>query len=257
MISHNQYFWDFFRLSVIAEFKANAAKNRLGYVWWLLEPLMMMAVFYFVFGMLLQRGGSGFIYDLLVGITLWIWFSNTVTHTMESLGRSSQLLQQVYVPKFLLPLITVTSEFLKSIVLVTLLLLVLVFSKGVTLSWGWLPLLLFIQLVLAAAFGVFVAVFLPFIHDVKFLVLMGLRVAMFTSGVFYNINEEIPEQFRDYLLLNPLASLIVAFRKVLVDGSPPDLMWLIYVSVFAFILLVIGLCLLVKYDKVYPRLLVR
>lgn len=257
MVSRNQYFWDFFRLSVVADFKSNAAKNRLGYIWWLLEPLMMMAVFYFVFGMLLQRGGPGYIYDLLVGVTLWIWFANTVTRTMESLGRSSQLLQQVYVPKFLLPLITVVSEFLKSIVLVALLLLILALGKGISPSWSWLPLLLAMQLLLAAACGVFVAVFLPFIHDVKFLVQMGLRVAMFTSGVFYRIDEAIPEQFREYLLLNPLASLISEFRQVLVEGAAPDWTWLAYVTGFSIILLAFGLMLLVKYDRHYPRLLVK
>lgn len=257
MASGNQYFWDFFRLSVIADFKAGAAKNRLGYMWWVIEPMMMMAVFYFVFGLLLQRGGPGYIYDLLVGVTLWTWFSNTVTRTMQSLERSSGLLQQVYVPKFLLPLVTVVSEFFKSIALVLLLLVVLALGKGIAPSWSLLPILLALQLLLAAACGVFVAVFLPFIHDVKFLVQMGLRVAMFTSGVFYRIDEAVPEEYRQYLLLNPLASLIAEFRQVLVEGATPDWGWLAYVCGFSSVFLIFGLLLLVKYDRYYPRLLVK
>jgi lipopolysaccharide transport system permease protein len=75
--------------------------------------------------------------------------------------------------------------------------------------------------------------------------------------VFYRIDEAVPEEYRQYLLLNPLASLIAEFRQVLVEGATPDWGWLAYVCGFSSVFLIFGLLLLVKYDRYYPRLLVK
>jgi len=86
---------DFIRVNVSADFRLEAAQNRLGVFWWFMEPLMMMAIFYVVFGLVLERGGNGFVYYLLVGISSWMWFTSTVTRTMNSISRSAQLIQQI------------------------------------------------------------------------------------------------------------------------------------------------------------------
>ena len=98
---------------------------------------------------------------------------------------------------------------------------------------------------------------LPFMNDVKYIVTMVLRLGMFLSGVFYRIDVAVPEEYRDYLMLNPLATLIAEARNVLVSGSPPQLGWLLYVFAVSLVLLVIGYWLIKRHDRVYPRLLSR
>ncbi len=255
--SSRRYYLDFCRLSILAEFSRDAARNRLGYAWWVLEPALMLAVFYIVFGMILQRGGPGFIYDLLVGVTLWSWFSSTVQKSTTSIQRASHLMQQVYIPKQLLPLIAISSEAVKAMILVAILLFILAITIGPSITWLWLPVLLVLQLLFAAGCGMITAHLLPFMNDIKYVVTLVLRLGMFLSGVFYRIDEAVPEEYRDYLMLNPLATLIAESRHILVAGEAPQLQWLLYVFVVSLALLAVGFLLINRHDKVYPRLLSR
>jgi lipopolysaccharide transport system permease protein len=252
-----RYYFDFVRLSIVAEFSRDVARNRLGFAWWILEPGLMLAVFYVVFGLVLERGGPGFIYDLLVGVTLWTWFSNTVQRCTTSIQGASQLMQQIYFPKLLLPLVTIASEGLKSAILVVLLLCILAMTNGFSLSWTWLPLLLLLQLLFAGACGIIAALLLPFMNDVKYLVTLVLRLGMFTSGVFFRIDEAVPPEYRDWLMLNPLATLIAEARRSLVAGDTPQLDWLAYCLVVSLGLGLLGVVLLARFDKTYPRLMTR
>ena len=217
----------------------------------------MLAVFYVVFGLILERGGPGFIYDLLVGVTLWSWFSSTMQKSTASIQRSSQLMQQVYIPKQLLPLIAICSEAIKAVILMAILLFILAVTIGPSQTWLWLPVLFLLQLLFGAACGMITAHLLPFMNDVKYVVTLVLRLGMFLSGVFYRIDEAVPEEYRDYLMLNPLAALIAEARHILVAGEPPSTGWMLYILAFSLVILLIGSILITKYDKVYPRLLSR
>ncbi|MFB3078485.1 MAG: ABC transporter permease, partial [Lysobacterales bacterium] len=204
MPASRRYYTDFVRLGIVAEFSRDAARNRLGYAWWILEPALMLAVFYVVFGVVLERGGPGFIYDLLVGVTLWTWFSNTVQRCTSSIQGAAQLMQQIYFPKVLLPLITIASEALKSSILMLLLLVTLALTIRASVTWLWLPLLFVLQILFAGACGIIAALLLPFMNDVKYLVTLLLRLGMFTSGVFFRIDEVVPPGSQSVVLVQAL-----------------------------------------------------
>ena len=253
--SSRRYYLDFCHLGVRAEFSRDAARNRLGYVWWVLEPALMLAVFYLAFGVILNRGGAGFLYDLLVGVTLWTWFSGTIQRCTASIQQASQFMQQVYIPKHLLPLVCIASEAFKALILFTILLLILSITIGPSRAWLWLPVLFFTHLLFASGCGLITAHMMPFMNDVRYLVTLLLRVGMFLSGVFYRIDEAVAEQYRDSLTLNPLAAVIAQMRLILVSGEAPDLSWLLYVLAVSLLLLAVGFSLISRHDKVYPRLL--
>ncbi len=255
--SSRRYYFDFCRLGVLAEFSRDAARNRLGYVWWVLEPALMLAVFYLAFGVILQAGGKHFLYDLLVGVTLWSWFSGTIQRCTASIQQASQFMQLLYIPKHLLPLVCMISEAAKALILMAILLLVLGFTIGPSRAWLWLPVLFVTQFLFAGGCGLITAHLLPFMNDVKYMVTLLLRVGMFLSGVFYRIDEAVAEEYRDYLTLNPLAAMIAEMRRVLVSGEPPNFGWLLYVGAISLALLILGCLLISRYDKVYPRLLSR
>ncbi len=217
----------------------------------------MLAVFYLVFGFILQRGGPGFIYDLLVGVTLWAWFSSSIQKTTTSIQQASLLMQQVYIPKHLLPIIAISAEAAKALILFVILLFILGLTIGPSLTWLWLPVLFLLQLLFASACGMITAHMLPFMNDIRHVVTLLLRLGMFLSGVFYRIDEEVPEEYREWLMLNPLATMIAETRHILIAGENPDYIWLLYVFLISLVLLSIGLVLIRQHDKTYPRLLSR
>ncbi len=257
LASKSRYYYDFVRLSIRAEFTRDAARNRLGYAWWVLEPTLMLAVFYLVFGLILERGGADFIYHLLVGVALWSWFSLSIQKATASIQQATGLMQQVYIPKHLLPLAAICGEAIKALILLAILLLILGATLGPGIAWLWLPPLFALQLLFAGGIGLITAHLLPFMNDVRFMVTLLLRLGMFLSGVFYHIDEAVPVEYRDWLMLNPLASLIAEARRVLVAGQAPQWNWLLYVLAVSATLLAVGALLIARYDKQYPRLVSR
>ncbi len=246
---------DFVIISVSALFRSEAAKNRLGLIWWVLEPFLMMLAFYVVFGLVLQRGGEGFVFDLLVGISVWTWFSASVDRGMMSIIRASRLIQQVYVPKYLPILVDLLFEFIKFIIVLTVLLILLATINSVYLQWLFLPLLISVQALFILGCGLVAGAMLPFLHDLKFVLTLCLRVGMFLSGVFFVVDERIPEPYRDCLMLNPMTVLITSYRNILIDGSSPHLSSLSAVAVLSIVLIFLGLALLRRFDCLYPRVL--
>ncbi|OBX34299.1 hypothetical protein A8U91_03352 [Halomonas elongata] len=78
-------FWDLVWTKARLNLKSEASQNHLRYLWWILDPVLYMTVFYVVFGLLMERGGEGFIAYLLTGLVPFQWFAKTVQHTSNSI----------------------------------------------------------------------------------------------------------------------------------------------------------------------------
>ena len=125
---------------VKSELRADVTRNYLSYFWWILEPCLMIAVFYVVFVKLFERGGEGFVSFLLLGVTAWIWFSGTVLKSAQTIRRATGLTLQVYVPKYVFPLSAVLFGVFKHIFVMLVLLGLLIALEDP--SWNWLYYLL-------------------------------------------------------------------------------------------------------------------
>ena len=80
-----------------------------------------------------------------------------------------------------------------------------------------------------------------------------MQMTMFLSGIFYS-QSIIPEGYVEYFRYNPLAGLIMEYRKVMLYSQLPDFVYLGKVALCSLILLAFGLWLLKKFDRIYPRL---
>ena len=89
--------------------------NYLSYVWWILEPLIHMAIYYLVFGYLLQRGGENYPVFLLTGLIPWMWFMKAVSSSSNSIIAGQHLLLQVDLPSIVFPLVSLIQATLKQI----------------------------------------------------------------------------------------------------------------------------------------------
>src|SRR5690606_21854583 len=86
-----------------AELRAEATRAYLGFLWWFLEPVLFLAIFYAIFETGLRRGGAAFVPFLLCGLVPWKWFASTVMGCANVMSRNYGIIQQVYVPKLVLP----------------------------------------------------------------------------------------------------------------------------------------------------------
>ena len=213
--------------------KADAQRYFLGYLWWMLEPLLWVGVFYLVFAVLLGSGRADFLMFLAVGKLTFIWFSKSVSQSANSLFNALGLIGKMDAPKWLFPLAVCHEGLFKQVAVFALLMMLLLFN-GYTpsLSWLWLAPLVVTQYLLIMGCGMLAALLVCVRRDFQLLVQLGLVFLLFISGIFWDIHSIGNTALRENLLLvNPMASLIDLYRTVLMEGSAPALgQWLIVLA---------------------------
>jgi lipopolysaccharide transport system permease protein len=231
--------------------KADASKLVLGYLWWFLEPLLWVAVFYLVFNTILEskgRSGSEFLLFLACGKFAFIWFSKTVTKASNSIVANKSLVSKIDVPKSMFPMAVVQeSLYRQASVYLCLFFMLGAFGTPITMAWLWLLPVLFVNYLLIVACSFVGAYLVCLVRDISQLIPLGMMFLLFTSGIFWDIRSiDNPEKAELILALNPLAFLLDAHRQVLLHQTMPDLVHLFYIAVGAVLLSLVMLGLMRK-----------
>jgi lipopolysaccharide transport system permease protein len=251
---HKKRYFELVLYKTYADLKAEAARTYISFMWWILDPLLYMAVFYLVFEVLLKRGTENFISFLLIGLVFWKWFASSIQHALNSISIHRGLIQQIYLPKWLFPIITVLTDLVKfTIVFIVLIILLIMVGVSPGIAWVNLPILIVCQLMLIIGCACLVAAITPFFPDIRLLTESGLMLLMFLSGVFYD-SSTIPEKYQAYFFANPMAVMLDAFRTVILESHPPNWLRLGYVLIMGSITLAVALAMLIRFDRTYPRL---
>jgi lipopolysaccharide transport system permease protein len=237
-----------------AELTRDLKRAYLGFLWWFIEPVLYMAVFYLIFGEGLRKGGPDFVVYLLTGLIIWKWLDGSVRSSANVIISSVGLMNHVYIPKILLPamVVIVNTYKLATVLIIFLLFLVFVWGIPVTHYWQFLPLLLLLQLILIFGMAGIAAAVVPVIPDLKYIIEYGMTMAFFLSGIFFDIHELTPE-IQNILMYNPMVVLIESYRDILLYARWPNWHALLIVSIEAAALFGVMLILLIKLDRYYPR----
>lgn len=236
----------------VLNLRREASINYLSYLWWVLEPMMHMVVYYVVFSFLLSRGTENYVAFLLTGLIPWLWFSKTINHATTSIIQGRQLMSQVHIPKIFFPMVCLLQDSVKqAFVFLLLLLFLLLYGVKPSVCWFGLIPVVSVQLLITILGASLVAVLIPFVRDFKFLVPTVLQFVMFCSGLFYSY-ERISPKYRNLFFLNPVALLLKNYRDLLLNQLWPD--WVALAELGAFSFIGISLVLLF-YRKVEFRLI--
>lgn len=238
----------------ISELRTEASRAYLGMIWWIVEPMLYVGVFYIVFELGLRRGGDGFVAYLLCGLVTWKWFDGTVRSSANIISMSLGLMHQVYLPKYLLPLSVLVANTIKFWIIFMILCLFLWLNDSLMLGpalWS-LPALMFIQLLLILAVGGLAAALVPLVPDLRYVVNYGMTMLFFLSGIFFSLSDMSPEA-QALLQFNPMLVLIDAYRAVLLHGAWPEPYPLVRIALASFAVLLLVAALFQRFDRVYPR----
>lgn len=239
----------------LADLFSEARRGYLGVLWWLLEPLLYLTVFYFVFTVIFEHKGDNAVSFLLIGLVVWKWFASVVTLCAGSVASNAGLIGQVYVPKILFPIMAHVSGTLKFLFVLVVLLLYLALVLKVPLSaWIYLPIILGVQIIFMFGVGVLLASISPFFPDTRLLLDNGLLLLFFLSGVFFDITS-LPDDIKYYLYFNPMLGLISAYRECLLGGGEIDWVYMKLIVLGSLISMFVGMFILRRYDRVYPKVL--
>lgn len=204
--------------------KADSAQYYLRYVWWVLEPLLFVAVFYLVFSVILASGRADFLVFLMCGKLPFVWFSKSVNQASNSLVTSGGLIGRIHIPKTLFPMAVIQEGLYKQSVVFALLIIVLL-AFGYVPNFGWLYLvpIMLTQYLMIVSCGIIGAVIVCYVRDFSMLISLFMTFLMFVSGIFWDVRNLAPAKAELVLAFNPIAFLLDAYRQVLMYETTPDL----------------------------------
>ena len=238
-----------------AGLRAEASRGYLGVLWWVIEPVMYMGVFYIAFAHLLRRGDENYVLFLLTGLIVWKWFHATVNTGSNSLMANVGLMNQVYLPKIVFPLTNIATNTFKFLIIGSLFLIFLQFtSVKPSLTWIFIPILVLTQLLLIIAVTCLLAAIIPFFPDLRVILDNVLMMLLFLSGVFFDVSN-MPAAVKGYLMLNPMAVLIVMYRDLIIKGIPPEWLQLALIILFSITVLMTAVWLFRRFERVYPKII--
>lgn len=239
----------------LAELNVEMERAYVGFLWWILEPVLYMAAFYVGFGLGLRGGGEHVAVFMLCALVPWKWFASTITGSSISLQVNSGLLQQVYLPKTILPFFILGANTIKFLLVFALLVIFLVLMGHTPgLFWLALPVIIAIEFLLIAALASLTAAIVPLVPDLKLVVDNGLMILMFVSGVFFDI-DRLPYAAARILKLNPMASIIESYRAVLLHQNWPNWTGLGWSLLCALVMYGIAYYILRVNDRKYVKLM--
>jgi len=202
----------------------------LGYLWTLSHPLLMLAVYTFVFGLVFKArwggassyGTADFAVIMFCGMAVFNIFSETVNNSALCIINNTNFVKKVVFPLELLPLAQVLSS--TALGMVWFVLVVLgALTLGLDVTWKivFFPVVLLPLMLFSLGAGYFVAAATVYLRDIPHLTAVGVQILFFMTPVFYPI-DMVPEQFRVFLYFNPLTSLVEECRNILLFAKYPD-----------------------------------
>ena len=205
---------------VVRDLKARYKSSFLGYFWSLLNPLLMILLFYFVFRVLLGSAIVNFHIFLMVALLPWNYFAGGVSEGMMSVVGNSNLVKKVYFPREILPISTVIANLINFLLSLPVLFLVILFTGGsLALTALLLPLIILIETIFILGFVLFLSSLAVFFRDVTHIMGVLLQLWFFVTPIFYPL-ESIVSGFYAKLVrwANPMASIVDFYRDILYGG---------------------------------------
>jgi len=248
-------YWELILYKTYADLRAETERTYMGFLWWIIEPVMFMGVFYVFFGLLLNQNKEGFVAFLLTSLTIWQWFKSCLSHGAESILGGHALMQQVYLPKIIFPIILIFTDSVKFIFIFSLLLVFLwLYGYPPSHYYAALPVLFLSQLLLIGAVSFWLAALIPFFPDLRFVIENLLLAMFFMSGIMIDASV-IPKPYLFYYYLNPMTHLIEGFRHVLLRNTWPDFTALGFIAIFSLIGIGLAYLFIKRFEYTYPKIM--
>ena len=203
--------------SLASRYKGSA----LGFLWTLVNPIMLMFVYTFVFKIIFQQKAAGVPFEvyLMTGILAWNFFSTAAIQASVSLVSGASLVNKSTFPRIVLPVSAVLANAVNYLVALPLL-FAFIFVSGVrpTFAIFLLPFAFLLLTVIAIGLGALLASLMPFFQDLQHLIEVFFTMWLFLTPIVYDISL-IPERWRSWYALNPMVG-IVEFIHTVFLGQP-------------------------------------
>jgi lipopolysaccharide transport system permease protein len=213
---------DLFRELLVRDMKLRYRGSVLGIAWTLLNPLAELLVLLFIFSTVLSLNISNYAAFLFTGLLVYGWFQSSLNFATGAIVNNRELIRRPGVPLSVLPIVIVASTLLHFIFSLPVLFVLLRISHiPITSAWLTLPLLIAVQFLLILSLSYPLATVHVWFRDTQYLLRIALQLLFYLTPIFYETTT-IPTRYRALYHLNPMVSVVEAYRDVLLRGKYPD-----------------------------------
>lgn len=252
-------FKDLLILFVRRDFVAVYKQTILGPIWFFIQPIITAITFAVIFGMLANISTEGIppILFYMCGITLWNYFSDTLTKTSETFTANANIFGKVYFPRMIVPISVVLSNMVKfgiQFILFIIVWLYYIFTSDSihpNLTIILIPLLILLMGFLGLGFGIIISSMTTKYRDLKFLISFGIQLLMYASPIVFPLSlvtEKYP-QYKLLVLANPITSIIETFKYSFLGVGEFNWLYLAYSIAFTVVLFFVGIVVFNKVER--------
>ncbi len=249
---------DLLMLLVKRDFISVYKQTILGPVWFFVQPLLTTLTFTVIFGQLANISTDGIpqILFYLAGITLWTYFADCLNNTSNTFIANAAIFGKVFFPRLVVPVSVLISNLIKLGIQFLLFIIVWVYFVFFTqnnvkpqLQYVWLfPLLILLMAGLGFGFGILVSSLTTKYRDLRFLVTFSVQLMMYASPIVYPLSIT-SGKLKTYLLLNPVTSVIEAFKFIFLGNGYLSFYALGYSALFMLVITGVGIVIFNKTEK--------
>jgi len=232
------------------DLRVRYSTNALGWLWSVLDPLLMAAIYWFVFTQVFHRGidHPPYIVFLLTGLLPWTWFSGAINDSAKAFTRDAKLIRSTTIPRSIWVTRIVLSkgiEFLFSLPVLVLFVVVSLFTdEPARLDWQLLlfPLAIVLQAILTTGVGLIVAPLVVFFRDLERAVRLVLRFGFYATPIIFSLGDlgRVHPSLEVIASLNPLSGIVGIYRAGFFD-EPIDWLATAIGTAVSLVLLAVGL----------------
>ena len=252
-------YWSRYRqalwLLTTRDLKVRYTTSALGYVWSILDPLLMGLIYFVVFGLIFHRGGVSeepYILFLLSAVLPWTWFNGNLTDATRAFRQEGKLIRSVKIPRSIWVLRQIASKGIEFVISLTIIVFFAVINRTAPSPWTlvYLPLAIALQVLLTVGCNFIIAPLSVIYRDLERVVKLGVRVLFYGAPVLYHL--DIGDPVLHFLYgLNPIAGILDLYRGCFFPGIV-DWVYVVEGTVVSVILFTIGA---VVFRRTIPRVL--
>lgn len=243
--------------------KSEVAGSHLGWIWWILEPILFMLVYWFIFSVVFSGSVQYMPIFIFIGLTLWNFFNKGLSDSVRIVNANISTLSKVYVPKYMLIISNMLQQGFKMMISFgVIIIMMIIYHVPVTIYALWMIPIMITLFLICFGLNCIIAHFGVFVEDLRTVIAIVLRVIFYMSGVFYELiprngkPSRIPEPFATILAkCNPMAFLMTSARNCLIYSSNVGYKVLGCWFIMGIILAVIGVKIIYKYENSYIKVM--
>jgi len=220
MLNRLVQYKDLLLVFIWREFLIRYKQSLIGVLWAVIQPLSLMALFTFVFGVILKTSHKDYPYVLFffAGILPWTFFSGSVNFAITSLSHNFNLVTKIYFPREIIPFSGVAINFIDFLIgSVVYLLLLLVYQVPLTWNILWVGPLVLLLVLFTTSVSLLLAALNVYYRDVKLASMFLLQIIFFATPVIYSI-DAVDNRWKLLLFCNPLTFIVENMRRVTIEG---------------------------------------